>query len=431
MRTRAEDEAKNGARDAGGEGARGHRGRAVRVASSLCALALLAVVSGPGCEALVGGTVPGVVACQDAPGACPPGSQCVGGVCAPCATSDCSSPPLDATVEAGDDGPGGDDDATDTQPMPDVPMSEGPFRDTNVLPDVATDEAGPPLQPLTGPCAGPGDCKSGVCGDQLVLGPEVIQQTPGHKSVCTKPCCTSADCTDPETPGLVCYDTGIGGAYCVAPAWVGRMGPPGVGSPGAACTRDSDCRSAACTMNKCEDACCNPSDCTNGTACAYTVFGPRHVFACVPTTSSSAGFPCQWASGGAGGDYCSSPTNCQGQLCTVFSSDTICGHCTLPCCKSSECPNINGSTSYCVYEQDTMNNDVIRACLTTTAPTGKTYGMACVMDSDCGSGLCNPTAKVCTDVCCLDADCAGPLTHCGPEATTLPNGTATVLACQP
>src|ERR1019366_1307700 len=67
------------------------------------------------------------------------------------------------------------------------------------------------------PCNNASDCSTGVCALSETVGAQLYTAA-GNASFCTTPCCTSIDCA----AGTVCFASGVGGNYCVNPAWLGR-----------------------------------------------------------------------------------------------------------------------------------------------------------------------------------------------------------------
>ncbi len=126
---------------------------------------------------------------------------------------------------------------------------------------------------ITCGCSRPADCDSGVCADTLTATTALSNALSGM-NFCTQPCCSSTDC-----PGnTVCFGTGGGGNYCVAPNWIGRAADQGTAVGGTPCTGNTECRSGLCNMTtmQCADTCCSTAqqsaECSAGTVCRYAAF---------------------------------------------------------------------------------------------------------------------------------------------------------------
>jgi hypothetical protein len=197
-------------------------------------VALLA--SGGGCELAVSDSVPSFTCVPGAPNACPSGAVCVpathectprSGTCTPGASSGCgegmrcdpqtlrcsAGGPQDASADR--DGPAGMP-LDSTLDSPDVLVAEahepdGPGDDSPDIniPDVTSSDAPtscPDAGGVTCSCSGQSGCASGICAEELTLTTELYMAI-GNGNICTKPCCTSADCT----ANTVCFGTGRGG----------------------------------------------------------------------------------------------------------------------------------------------------------------------------------------------------------------------------
>jgi hypothetical protein len=336
------------------------------VAAGAVLSAVLILLAGGGCEAIVGDSLGGEIACVEAPGACPSGQACVGGVCkAACTGPKCESPEggTDATIDR-------------TAPQ------DGPA-------DTSHHEAEAGLLPLGAACPSSAACASGLCGTTALL---INVATPEMASVCTKSCCTSADCDDPDSPGLVCHPS-VGGDYCVEPGWV-KLVEAGAAPAGSDCTEASDCRSSVCTKSKCQDTCCTSADCDGGgTVCQASFLEGETTFNCGPSGGTVA----------AGG-------NCNSKAC----ADNAClqgipNYCVGPCCNDTQCgtAGANGAT-ICNWnllkEESDGGNLALRGCSVALHPGGAEMGGACTAAKGCKTGLCY-SDTVCTSPCCADTDC--------------------------
>lgn len=278
----------------------------------------------------------------------------------------------------------------------------------------ATPESGPPHDAgCTALCACQNDseCPQGVCANSLMVTP-ALYAAAGGASFCTFACCTSADCPS----GTVCFASGAGGQYCVAPSWIGRSAP-GASLGGAACSADSSCRSGLCAGGRCADTCCSlassASQCASG-VCAFGAFPGR-------TFDTHFAPHCQPQTGSLGyGAACSSSSQCRGGLCYQSGGG---GNCTNACETSTECGSGNGC------QLDQQGQDIYAACFPTPGATAE--GQACTMDQQCAGYWCNSESK-CTNVCFRNQDCSSVSGwYCRPEADTVPTGTYDVLVCGP
>lgn len=262
------------------------------------------------------------------------------------------------------------------------------------------------------PCANTQGCTEGFCADELAVSP-ALYTAAGSTNFCTRPCCTSADCSG----STVCFDTGAGGSYCVNPAWLGR-GSTGARGGGGTCTHDADCRSGLCSGGACADTCCSlaysATQCAQGTQCVFGSFPGRAFdthFAphCAPSVGTL-----MYA------DPCSSSNQCPGGLCY---NDGAGGGCTNPCEANADCPQGNA----CYW--DLVGSDVIALCFPQVG--GGDEGASCTVDSDCRGDWCE-TSSICTTTCFRDSDCTVNGWTCRPETETI-NQTSMyeVLVCGP
>jgi hypothetical protein len=356
------------------------RSRYVALVSAFAGVALVALAGG-GCEAIVGNTVGTNIQCMSVTGeiVCPQGQYCVGGMCRSCpGTPGCPGP--DAGFDTGHDS-GMEADTNPRDVVQDMSMMHHDASETSTL------------LPLGQPCSIGSACKSGVCGTSTLLSATV--QTPGNASVCTKPCCTSADCDDPDVTGYICFPS-VGGDYCIDPTWIGNPSAVGTGLPGTACSGGAGCRSGVCSpTNTCQDTCCVDGNCGNGTVCQNSGLDGMNSFNCGP-------------SGGKvrqGGNCTGSP--CQSNLCV--GSGPFYGYCIGACCNSGQCKTMSlGGPTTCNWLEVTDADGgvgVLRGCSEAINAGAGLPGSTCGSSTDCESGLCYK--KACTTPCCTDTDCTG------------------------
>lgn len=439
-----------------------------KLASTVFALSALAtLLGGGGCQALVGSEVP-AFRCEgelDA-GVCPEGHYCIGATCARCEETDvCDGRDndCDGVVDNGSDKDGDgftlcgrldpsgerlvDVDCDDNDPRV-FPGAEeicnGKDDDCDGLIDNGACPAGQTCAPKTGecvddavactetgctapavcdpgtrrciepgaaklgdPCKSDGECEPGrFCAYAPVLTTDIVQQD----GLCTQPCCTSSDCP----ADFVCFGGGSGGSYCVGKGVVGRPSV-GAGAGGTACTQGAECRSGRCNAaGRCEDTCCRPDHCQNGTVCrATSVTGiagkSAYVLGCErPEGSASVG------------------DNCTG----ILSDDCAQGvchdqwrRCVVPCCGSRGCgamnvPGQGNRQLFCDNVRPYSRNELVTACGNATASRGaKAVGEACSTDAECEGMRCYAApdgTSYCSDACCTDADCGTSGLVCRP-----------------
>lgn len=357
--------------------------------------ALVVPLLAGGCELAVPSEL-GTVRCANGgavgPPACRAGEYCNAGVCAPCVATDACGDGLDNDCDG-------------------------------TVDDGCTDASSPvhPGGPCTDACTGELSCL-----DLSLLG------VAGASPICSRPCCTSADCGDASL-GAVCWPTPNGGAVCRQATEVARPAP-GAGKVGAPCGGGSDCRSSVCDeRGTCVDACCSDTACASSDEPACVL---REDPAIAPDRAA-------WSCGAASGqrEYlgtCQSDADCKSGFCASFGAVSVC---SKPCCKSIECGEIAvplaGSYEIaCAYGRH--GSGWVRACIdpfqaTSPLDTGK----ACTADAQCRSDRCFVGdgsdgglggAGSCTDTCCSDVDCGDPTTlACRP----LPSGGEYGLRCQP
>jgi hypothetical protein len=259
---------------------------------------------------------------------------------------------------------------------------------------------------VTCPCTSDSNCASKLlCATSAMVGSALAQQAGG--SFCTTTCCTSAECPT----GSVCFATGAGGSYCVAPSWLGRTGTGGTKLGGDSCSTGSDCWSGLCTGTTCIDTCCDfaaaGSECAGGRSC---VFGKFPGAAIVDTNFAAFCAP-KPGSGGLSAS-CTQSSGCQGGLCYP-NTDPPAGpaYCTMPCRLSDAC----GQGASCEYD-NLGANGIYFACLELGSTETTPFGGACTDYLECAGDICN--ANQCTNVCVTDQDCKAPLPHCRPQLTS-------------
>jgi hypothetical protein len=332
----------------------GRSRRTRRIAGAL-ALPLLFVGVLVGCELIVSGDLPTYTCTGTDPSSCPSGMTCNA------ATSTCV-PSTDPGNEGG--------------PSIDAPTE----RDTS-----------PTLAAIGAPCTTDVACQSNLCGTASVLTSAIVTD---QGSVCTTPCCTTADCpTD-----FVCYATATGGNYCVAATNAGRTPPNdgGGGNAGANCTANSDCRSGLCSADDhCVDTCCRNEDCNAGTVCKFfdKLAGPAgttHIaWACAPPN----------AGGNSDGQQCPSQdlTECQNNNCVLIGGQNVCDPF---CCTTNDCAKAGLTNYVCGYS--TSQVETFKECF--AARDAGAEGANCSTKLECSSNFCDSTGK-CARPCCRSSDC--------------------------
>lgn len=256
------------------------------------------------------------------------------------------------------------------------------------------------------PCDANTPCPSGLfCLDGQYLGA-------GQASVCTRGCCTSADCGGANS---VCWPSPLGGSVCRLASNIGRS-TPGTAAAGEPCNQDGDCRSGRCGSDgTCVDTCCSDADCTSTAApdCVFTL--PQN---------GVGSFTCAAGGNAAPLQTCNANSDCKNGLCLNTSVLPLCAG---PCCSSNDCPAIAGLAGSCGYYN--AGGKTARLCV--LGPFGSAAaGSPCTKNADCRSNLCATLngKSVCSDACCQDSDCGDPKLGCRP----IPVGTNQMrLACVP
>jgi hypothetical protein len=260
-------------------------------------------------------------------------------------------------------------------------------------------------------CNNSSDCASRVCAQELMVGRSFYSAS-GGTSFCTRPCCSSADCS----PESVCFAGGQGGNYCVNPAWLGRSAP-GMRAGGAACTTDGECRSGLCSNGACADTCCSAVDvgrCAQGAACTFGDFPGRVPFDDHFTGRCAA----QSAAPGraAGGASCRDDDDCNSALC-------VDNRCSDPCHSATDCP----AGTACLLDEQGI--DLYAACLPSKGSQAQGSTCTAGANATCAGAWCNPHGR-CTGVCFTDDDCISDW-RCAPRIDSLPMGNYLVLGCGP
>jgi hypothetical protein len=363
--------------------------RAALVAAMGIALAL------GGCEAIVPADVADPLHCTEegrvGPPACRAGQYCRASACTACLPGEIC-------------GDGIDDDCDGRV---DQGCSDGG------APDASTPD--PIGAPCTSACGG-----ELACVDLAALG--VDDATP----ICSRPCCTSADCGDPRA-GAVCWPVPHGGGVCRRAADVGRAAPGAVRS-GMTCSRDDDCRSASCDAENgvCADTCCSDASCPAAArpACVLredAALAPGRVaWSCGPMPGK--------------GDFlhtCRGDADCRSGYCAKFGTFQLC---TRPCCNSDQCgeiaiPFLGTYRLACGYGEH--DGQRVRACVDAfMSGAPKAVGRTCQSNDECRGDVCLAVDddSVCTDACCTDVDCGDSEAFaCRP----LDAGSGSVLRCAP
>lgn len=346
------------------------RHRTVRVLGVFVALAFLV-----GCELIVSSTVPDFRCTPDVPASCPTGMICER------STLQCIAGTSNGN-EAG-------------------------------MKDVQTgDETGPVSTGQLGESCGTAQtCVTGLtCGTASILTAGIIKDA--TDAVCTKTCCTSADCAD----GFVCFGPGTGGNWCISSA-LAKRGDLGTKTPGASCSGNEECRSGVCDEGHCQDICCADKDCRAPTICRVKKLE-------VPDGGAHENWVCAEPEANANtamGSSCSGAgLKCINDDCSGFPV-----RCRPPCCSSAECTNaeVPGNTKkfgFCSYGQFPATSAQTRWCFDAVdGGGGKDIGESCNGNGDCAERYCDKDTNTCAKVCCRDADCADG-EACVPTATATP-----------
>ncbi len=314
-----------------------------------------------GCSLIVPAEVPTYRCSGDDPSACPSGLVCDSVALV------CVSP--SSIVDGGDE--------------EEVPEEDGG-------PDARNDADGPSgPSPVGGSCVEDSDCASGLlCGTSTILTTAIVPTN--AQSVCTRPCCRSADCA----AGFICFPGGTGGNYCVAAEKAGRT-PPTTGgkSGGQSCGDHDECRSGLCSSSRCVDTCCDPSQCAVGTTCR------------ISNVSTHVGWACTAPNGGTAKDLaatCADNSECKNDNCVQpFSASK---RCTPSCCSAKACADLGFTNNVCAYGQ--AGTDYLKWCFEPNTG-GKAAGAGCSAPAECASRYCDAELGRCANVCCTNNDCTG------------------------
>jgi hypothetical protein len=336
----------------------------LRHAAAAAAFVALAVF---GCQAIIGGDPPAFTCASADPSACPDGMTC-----------DLGAGRCVGATDAGDE---------ETTDLPDADASA-------VLRDARADQDAGPARMGT-PCRVDGDCASKLCGTSAMLTPAITQS---DGPLCTKPCCTSADCDT----GFVCFGAGTGGNYCVPPQKLSRAAP-GAKSPGASCATNGECRSGRCEGSRCLDTCCSNANCAAPTTCRLAT-----VNAGVARESWNCALPPGPLDAG---QSCTDQAQCSSNACLPSV-----GACRTSCCGKASCEAAGFAGSACIYGLSVATNDRFKFCGNFG---GAAAGQPCQTDPQCKSQVCDTELRTCIEPCCLDSDCLANQA-CRPAATGNP-----------
>ena len=371
------------------------------------ALAAIGVFAVTGCEVLVGETIPANVACTgDLPGTCEDGYFCgSAGTCTACPSGGCGS-----TLDAGHDA------GMDAHVV--VVIDSGHDAGHEAAPEDTGHDVSTSLGAIGESCTDNAQCVSGLtCVPASDLNGITLMVT----SVCSKPCCTDADCGG---TGFGCYPT-TGGNLCVTSRALETCSN---GACGTACCSDTDCASSGTS-----------EFCSIGTTSA----GPSPSCQAFGGDTQCDGFPdCS----GVSGDPCASDSDCESGVCQSSGAGDDCSNnfdcvCVDPvtCCNNDECKSMgNGATCQWLETSDATDSTVVfRGC---QAPMGNTRTtQACTSSTDCEGSVCEQfpgePGKLCSAPCCQDSDCTGSAASaqwvCRPFVQSLGVGNLAILICQP
>jgi hypothetical protein len=239
--------------------------------------------------------------------------------------------------------------------------------------------------------------------------------------VCSRPCCSSSECGEPED-GIVCWAPSIGGGSFCRDAGAllrGRIGPANVGE---ACLDGTFCRSGMCDAEACVDVCCSDANCTVAEAAsscrlASAIVSTGPSWTCVPSVDGLKVFL----------EACASDGDCASGMCLPI-GDKL--RCSQPCCSSDVCGKLTIETTThllgCANVE--RGGSLVNACARVLpADATQPVGAECLDDIECRGGDCIAAGskKICSDVCCTDASCGDPHFVCRPRL----EGPTWVLRC--
>ena len=315
------------------------------------------------------------------------------------------------------------------------------FPDAAPLPECARDTECPPTEICVASMCEPG-CSSTGCNAPLVCDPS------GRCFSSDMTCDDEADCNPPHQ---VCIDgecapgCAVGGGsctqnlicdpssgFCEAAPECNLIEPcpdreftcaddyciRRCDAPGAPpCLGDSTCNQLGrCAGTKLGDGCSGDAECTSGLC--YSTADPPRTFCATPcgrTSDCPLTFGCLPTGNGyrvcapdsiftqvsfatPSGEACTNPNNtCQSGTC-----DSVALTCTEHCGTDDHCAQFGTD---CVVRQQMINGNTVFSEECIAGPGPGVSGLACGVNSDCASGLCNKYESVCADLCCTDSDC--------------------------
>jgi hypothetical protein len=392
---------------------------------------LAAVIAAVGCSFLVKNELPSGYTCL--PGAaeagvavCPEHQHCVSngaGTQFTCENEcDLQTNPCDAPLTC---------DSRGWCVSPDASTGDGSTDDAGNQADAGSSlpEAGHvTCGPLGCRCSVNADCPTGLaCVDELAATQEMwsawvdsgVGAGDGTGSgICMQTCCTSNDCTMGE--GYVCFATGGGGSYCVAPEWLGDRADIGTTVGGASCDAGAACRSGLCVSGLCADTCCSNRvqalECATGSNCRFGLFPGGATF----DTHEAARCVVGGMNAGVNGSTCMANGDCRSNLCLPTGGFNSSSTCRDACRSLADCTPTPGGgggggggggspvvTPSCTYVQPggQAGTEIVAACFS----RGGIAGALCFDDSDC------PPATP----------------RCRPQLMQIDGGMYSVLACGP
>jgi hypothetical protein len=200
---------------------------------------------------------------------------------------------------------------------------------------------------------------------------------------------------------------------------------------GATCGVSSECRTGVCrtesSQSWCTDRCTHEAGCSANTTCT--------------PVKSPLGFP--QTTGHYYYSYCkldgiisgtkTTGQACSGSDCRAGVDACFQGACVEPCCEHADCPSgfscsLEGPRSNTGYTSGGAQVwSLLPACVPSTGT--RVSGQACVLSTECRSGLCDKNLGICLDVCCNDSSCPNGTT-CEPVNYKLAGGQVSFIrAC--